>query len=102
VNNVTVNHEPLVGIHWLYERKLIPNGVLLSGRRKYQSRSVYGSFRMAQHYLNTRLEERGMGRERAGDRMRAENAPRHLMRQVVEDKERCIRPTRMQRERHDE
>ena len=35
-------------------------------RRKYQSRTVRGSFRAAQHYLNTRLEERDQGRELAG------------------------------------
>ena len=36
-------------------------------RRKYQSRTVHGSFRAAQHYLNTRLEERDQGRELAGE-----------------------------------
>jgi hypothetical protein len=40
--------------------------------------------------------------QQAGDRMRAEKAPRRLMRKVAEDKERRIRSTRMQRERHDE
>jgi integrase len=36
-------------------------------RRKYRSRTIRGSFRAAQHYLNTRLEERDQGGELAGE-----------------------------------
>jgi integrase len=34
-----------------------------SGRRQYLNHTIRGSFRAAQHYLNTRLAKRGQGRE---------------------------------------
>ena len=36
-----------------------------TGRRKYRSRTICGSFRAAQHHLNNQLEERDQGRELA-------------------------------------
>lgn len=38
-----------------------------TGRRKYRSRTICGSFRAAQHHLNNQLEERDQGRELAGE-----------------------------------
>ncbi len=38
-------------------------------RRRYQSRTVHGSFRTAQHHLNNQLEEREQGRELTGEDM---------------------------------
>ncbi len=38
-----------------------------TGRRKYRSRTICGSFRAAEHHLNNQLEERDQGREPAGE-----------------------------------
>jgi integrase len=40
-----------------------------SGRRRYLNHTIRGSFRAAQHFLNTRLAKRGQGRELANPAM---------------------------------
>jgi len=55
---------------WLVRVSLGPDPE--TGTRKYHNRTVHGSFRDAQTYLNTKLQERGIGRRPSSSRRRSQ------------------------------